>query len=907
MKHLKTLLSLFVVVSLLCSVLVTPVAFADEDPVLISTNTEAVEEETRVLSDDDARIAERLLAFGVLVESDLDLLADENITRAEFVAWVMRALNIKPAVKDRDYYIDVPSDHWAAGYINEACRLGYISKAERFSPAEAILGIEAYKIILTAMEYKNMADEKGGYPAGYRFAANRLDINKGVKENADGTITRENAMVLMANAVEAPLLDAYKFHQFVPQSVAHGNYMTILNEYKGIDTYEVKIDEVNYVDNQITVTRRGSGAVEKLFIGEYVDITTIIEDEAFIYVSKDETGVLTVEFIDYVGKIEVQYDFISEVDESNDPYKETTVKDFKTILTRNGGEYLDVEEDVVVFLNEERYLPNTAVALVGTFAKIITSDDKVVKIDAYELYEGGIVHKFDGTSIRYAHRDQRTVIIQDINTEINDLRIYLDGQLLKDVTKIKSNMVFDYWTDEKEGFDATKLIIVASSRYSQKVLTGANDKYLELDDKLYEIDPNYGLYVYDNAIQRYVLNGDLYPYFGKKVECFVDDNKCIRYIKVSEAIETMSSFAGVIIGATQPVGFNAKGGEFKIYKLSNGFEEKVYTLNKDVKSSPITFDYARQMASNKQNILNGKTFFWFTINGIGEIIRIEEVPNWNDSPSFAFPTTFSRTNNYNIGGITCRNATIFAIGEEDGMPVVKHLDYDTDIRGGSNGGSIVVTSDYNVLSQPVPNFIMLTGNVDTLTTLNNQTGSRTVLNSVEHLADGTTKVGFLSRWGTTYHITDTEDVPEGIKPWQQWNIKYGYHFNNEARFTDNKPTIDFNNDPETWGAIEGQYLAPDTNSGFYKADKVLYKDQYSIQFMVNGVPTEVIPFYEWCEVYIYDRNAKNKLKVSSSTAIININDGDNVWFNLMGGIGENTHQRLVGDVIYERTGMFNRD
>ncbi len=149
---------------------------------------------------------------------------DKEITRAEFCKVICAALgytNIEDRPEGSDIYYnndenvyivssesifsDVATTHWAYGYIKTAYDRGLINGVgnNRFCPSDSITEIDAIKIIVSALDYAQAAEQNGGYPAGFRKIAERFGI---VTDAPDRPILREKVVQYLYTALDVPLM-----------------------------------------------------------------------------------------------------------------------------------------------------------------------------------------------------------------------------------------------------------------------------------------------------------------------------------------------------------------------------------------------------------------------------------------------------------------------------------------------------------------------------------------------------------------------------------------------------------------------------------------------------------------------------------------------------------------------------
>lgn len=140
-----------------------------------------------------------------------DMRLDENISRAEAIKMICLAarLDTDSAAAGDPYFPDVPTDHWAIQYINAGYEHGIINGNEYglFCPENTITSAEMQKMLVCALGYSEYAKNTGGYPRGYLSYASSLGILKGVSTAAAEPLIRGNAMTMIYNSLDVPIME----------------------------------------------------------------------------------------------------------------------------------------------------------------------------------------------------------------------------------------------------------------------------------------------------------------------------------------------------------------------------------------------------------------------------------------------------------------------------------------------------------------------------------------------------------------------------------------------------------------------------------------------------------------------------------------------------------------------------
>lgn len=192
---------------------------------------------------------ETLNKLGVLTGDDndnngvMEFRPADSITRAEITVIVARIKGQTGAVaQSNTVFTDVPSSHWASGYIANATNQGVVNGYGdgTFGPDDKVLYQDVVKMLMETLGYKPYAAENGGYPTGYLLAAQQQNVLKGVIGAAEGQeATRGQVAQMTYNAIDTPLMDRYVYGNGQGQYVVWDGESwsprkTLMNQYLGI-------------------------------------------------------------------------------------------------------------------------------------------------------------------------------------------------------------------------------------------------------------------------------------------------------------------------------------------------------------------------------------------------------------------------------------------------------------------------------------------------------------------------------------------------------------------------------------------------------------------------------------------------------------------------------------------------
>lgn len=187
--------------------------------------------------------AESFLAqLGINRGIDKDI--SEEISRAEFAAMVVRALNMGEAYSDNEVFADCEG-HSLKAEIYTARALGITSgtSATTFSPDDGVLTEVAAKMLVSALGQAQFAEHKGGYPTGYLSIAQRLGIFKGI--DASETVTVRNANIMIYNMLlaDTAVISSVTNDEIISKTISGAN---LLSENFGFEFIEGIITTSGY-------------------------------------------------------------------------------------------------------------------------------------------------------------------------------------------------------------------------------------------------------------------------------------------------------------------------------------------------------------------------------------------------------------------------------------------------------------------------------------------------------------------------------------------------------------------------------------------------------------------------------------------------------------------------------------
>ncbi len=239
MRNLKKVIALVAVFAML----VSSVAFAQ-------TFTDVAEDH------DYYEAIEMLSNLEILTGDDqdgdgkMDFRAEDKITRAEVAVIISRIQGINNAAQVATDFVDVPSTHWASGYVAQAAGQGIVNGYGdgNFGPEDNVLYEQAVKMLMETLGYAPFVEANGGYPTGHLTAAQRYGVVAGVVGAAPGVeATRGQVAQMVYNAIDTPIMDRYSYGADAEYMIFDGKsdreFITLLTRALGVKKFTAVLDE----------------------------------------------------------------------------------------------------------------------------------------------------------------------------------------------------------------------------------------------------------------------------------------------------------------------------------------------------------------------------------------------------------------------------------------------------------------------------------------------------------------------------------------------------------------------------------------------------------------------------------------------------------------------------------------
>lgn len=551
-----------------------------EEPV--KTNDEALDKAIEVLK-------KAGFITGYSADSE-DFKVEKNVKRSEFASMIVRAMGLEASAKALATiptgFKDVPTNHWANGYIAVAKQQGFVNGYTdgTFRPDRQI----SYQDMATMLTIALGQAEVGTvYPAGYVVKAQQLGLFNNVNVPAyTDMATRGNVFKMLYNMITSKEFGQRKI---VKAIVLENSRVEKMND----DEIVVEVIKVVQEANWVGANRDKRGDQHKYvldkdlkldaeeLLGKVVDIT-VNKDDKIVDVTVDKTyeykeGQIT--SVDYkkFGLNDTKYTALFD-----ERYDREDERIYRTYLNSKDYKYEDFSKDY----KKGKY----------DFARVTVKNGKVIFIDAYKFDDIAPVAEVKDGDVWYYDdlRDGRVVKAKLSNRIIVKTS---KGYEVAERKAIVKDDVIHFYNDYKNAIvrkDAkveAKLLKTHLDRYGDEyvVIEGKenNDEYW-----LNYTRPFRAVYSYEGKQFNVITAREqLKPILDRNVKLLIALDGSVQYIDSDlawsdgiQAIKQITSYADVKFLPSKGEAFWAKEGRGTEYldvfgnsnnlRLHNGFEEE---------------------------------------------------------------------------------------------------------------------------------------------------------------------------------------------------------------------------------------------------------------------------------------------------------------------------------------------
>lgn len=577
----------------------------------------------------------------------------QTVTRAEMAKIICEMLDLTIGTATTSVYDDVPTTHWAAGYINTISAMGIICGYGdgNYGPEDTVTYEQAIKMIVCALGYEPMATAKGGYPQGYVAVASSIGLLKNVSSSNRGDIA-----VLVYSALHTPVMKQTSFgtnDTYKPLDGSNGTeYKTLLTSRDIYIATGIVGKTYNNDRVEFTFTRDSKdnefekGETENFYIGKS-NILDYTHQEIETYVEKDNDDDYTVIAISATAKTEtftlVSDDIVSAkngvikyyVDSNNSSKTKTlNVDDNVTIeFNKNSDEVTDIsffenKEDITI-----TFIENDGDSKYDAIVATLYTSERLTKVDASRdkitLANKSVEFDFDDKDKTYVFVNQDGDILELSDFAEDDVVAwYCDSYTIE----TNDNIKFDPKTA-----DYIEIVKLADSAI-EGVVDSVGSDYVTIDGETYDVVSS----VWDE-VSKPGTEGIFYVGMTGKIIDFDGSTATANYGYILQVGTSSSTFDDTVI-----VELLTSKGVVRYNTTAKATESIKSILGDDV-------DWNIEVNDNR--------FIIYKINSAGKLSKIEKV---TDLKKKSLDNDVYRDNTESINGSYIdKNTLIFVINEKD--------------------------------------------------------------------------------------------------------------------------------------------------------------------------------------------------------------------------------------------------
>ncbi len=474
---------------------------------LISTAVFSTSAENASMADaEDFAITEKLTSIGVFSEIDTANLLT-TVKREDIIPLLLELCSLKGADLSAQTtpFLDVPVTDPMIGGYSALYKLGYITGDENrmFRPLDDLTYNDAITLILNIMEYKVFAVRNGGYPAGYLYTANTLDMLNGLNGQGTDTILWCDVYRLVDRALDARAVSVSVYSADGTAEFELSKTETMLSErynirkitgvVTGNENTRLKVSDSSLIDRyQIEI----NGTVYDTNGLEYADF---LGKTVNAYIKKDDRGSDIVLYMEETrNKNEV-----FELDAEN-IIKEKSTSNRVYYYDENDKErHVSVNDTelIVVYNGKSRSGYGTLQNVLPQYGTLIAldnnGDDKYDILFIWEL-KNFLIENYDSYTLTF--REKYTDEIVKIDPVEDDVRIYdSEGTTLSFESLTRGALISYAETKNEEGYRLIT-VYVATNTVTGTVSEVTEDGKVMIGNNIYELAENVENYISSDAI-----------------------------------------------------------------------------------------------------------------------------------------------------------------------------------------------------------------------------------------------------------------------------------------------------------------------------------------------------------------------------------------------------------------------
>ena len=427
---------------------------------------------------------------------------DDNIKRSEVakIAVAIAGLtDVAESTKTQANFPDVGVDHWANGYINVAQAQQYVIGDDmgKFRPNDNITYAEAVTIMMRALGYEPAAKANGGFPTGYLVTAGTAGLFKGgVSAPTNAAATRGIVAKLAYNALTINLMERTGFgvnetYEVVDKTLLEDKLDVQKLSGQVVATSESTLSGASSLkDDQVQIKVNGE---TKTYFVNGTNVNEFLARNVIFYVRENANDDLELILVtndkNKNEELSMSVDQIDKVTGSADK----TLSYWKDKDNDKKSTNVTIAENATVFYNgvvAEYDISNITELTSGQVTLLDTDRDEKFNYVFITEFRNIIVDEVSLVSNRITDKfNLLTLTLDPEDTELS-FAIYKDGKKV-DIKEIKEWDVLSVAANAHTISEATVIkVYVSEEKVTGKITEIEEDTY-KIGDKHYEVAANY--------------------------------------------------------------------------------------------------------------------------------------------------------------------------------------------------------------------------------------------------------------------------------------------------------------------------------------------------------------------------------------------------------------------------------
>lgn len=475
-------------------------------------------------------------------------------------------------------------------------------------------GEDVCKLYVYALGYYDAAVSTG---KSFTSFASNMGILSSSGITYEGEVTYKMLTKMTYKTLTTPLA-SLKISADGTINTTQSGIKTILSDVYKINVYEGVVNSINkkpysasveitrnvYKQNNVIIS---PGSTVNLKCENSVDLNSVENAPAVFWVI--DTNIVSA----YLKEnTKVEFGVILSVNDNRDINAKYIPANFSEIMLYDDKKEYKVTDNFKVKTDGNISDNTTPVSVIGKYARIVFTDDKISFIETWSFSDSGLITQVEKTTtetiIHYVDKTNSNARFKKLK-DYEDIKVIINGKY-SDISLLKSYSVFSWCVCNNT------LVIAVNEQVISARLNSLSEDYIELGNSNYL--RNKTIYFSKNSKKFSDSATGLISMISNDVSAYFDvTNKVVYITPVKNTTVALSSFIGLATGYRYEELEDKR--HIEILSLEGTIERKAYIIRKKaVLSDGITFESIQ----NAITLDNGDAIYEFEINSQNEVVGI---------------------------------------------------------------------------------------------------------------------------------------------------------------------------------------------------------------------------------------------------------------------------------------------